>query len=194
MDLFTDKRVWKAFSRYFSSSAELAVAMPYRVWTLILTAALAAICFWAYRRGKLSLAQAAAWPCLGAWCALVLTSTVLARTVMKKAIYKLTLFWSYTAIASGKKHLLAEVILNVVLFLPVGFLLPVVWEKARLRHAVLAGAAFSAIIEVSQLLTRRGWFEFDDMIHNALGAAIGYGLYRAGKKLAELAVWTRENI
>ena len=191
MDLLTDKRVWKAFTRYFLSSAELAVAMPYRAWTLALAAVLAAICIWACRRGKLSFTQAAAWPCLGAWCALVLTSTVLARAAMKKAIYKLTPFWSYTAIASGKRNLLAEVVLNVVLFLPVGFLLPVIWEKARLRHAILVGAAFSALIEISQLLTRCGWFEFDDMIHNTLGTAIGYGLYRAGEKISELLTQER---
>lgn len=192
MDIFADKRVWKAFVSYFSNSAALAVAMPYRIWTLMFAAALAALCFWAYRRGRLSFAQAMACPCLGMWCALVLTSTVLARTAMKKTMYKLTLFWSYTAIASGKKRLLAEVILNVVLFLPIGFLIPAIWEKARLRHVVLCGAAFSAVIEVSQLLTKRGWFEFDDIIHNTLGAVIGYGLYRACQKIAALAARVRE--
>ena len=184
MELFADQRVWKAFVRYFLNSAELAVAMPYRAWTLAMAAALAAACFWAYRRGKLSFAQALACPCLAAWCALVLTSTVLARTVMKKAVYKLTLFWSYAAIASGKKYLMAEVILNVFLLLPVGFLLPVVWKRAGLRHALAAGAALSAVIEGAQLLAKRGWFEFDDIFHNTLGAVLGYILYRACEKIA----------
>ena len=191
MEIFADRRVWKAFVRYFSNSAELAVAMPYRVWTLALAAALAAVCFWAYRRGKFSFAQALAAPCLAAWCGLVLTSTVLARAVMKKAVCKLALFWSYGAIASGKKHLLAEVVLNVFLLLPVGFLLPVVWKKAGLRHAVAAGTVFSAAIEGAQLLAKRGWFEFDDIFHNTLGAALGYGLYRALETILARGKYTR---
>ena len=36
---------------------------------------------------------------------------------------------------------------------------------------------FSFVIELLQLIFRCGLFEFDDMIHNTLGATIGYGVW-----------------
>lgn len=36
------------------------------------------------------------------------------------------------------------------------------------------GLIFSFFIETSQLILKRGFFEQDDMIHNSLGAMIGY--------------------
>ena len=43
----------------------------------------------------------------------------------------------------------------------------------RLLCAVLAGFGLSCVIEVSQLVFRRGLFEFDDIFHNTLGALLG---------------------
>ena len=34
-------------------------------------------------------------------------------------------------------------------------------------------AGYSLLIELAQLVSFRGLFEFDDVIHNALGAALG---------------------
>lgn len=36
------------------------------------------------------------------------------------------------------------------------------------------GLGISAVIELSQLILCRGWFEWDDMIHNMLGCVCGY--------------------
>ena len=38
-------------------------------------------------------------------------------------------------------------------------------------------------LEVFQLITKRGYFEIDDLIHNTLGVVIGYGLYRLAVKI-----------
>lgn len=43
----------------------------------------------------------------------------------------------------------------------------------RLLCAVLAGFGLSCVIEVSQLVFKRGLFEFDDILHNTLGALLG---------------------
>lgn len=68
--------------------------------------------------------------------------------------------------------------LNIVLFLPFGFLLPLIWKKAdRLRHALLYGATFSLLIEVSQLLNNRST-DIDDLILNTLGSLIGFGVFK----------------
>lgn len=69
-------------------------------------------------------------------------------------------------------------LLNVVLFLPLGSLLPLLWPKQdKLWKILLAGAAFSLLIELSQLLNFRN-SDIDDLLLNTLGAVIGFALYR----------------
>ncbi len=69
-------------------------------------------------------------------------------------------------------------ILNIVLFLPFGFLVPLMGRQRGTLPAVLAGGlGFSLLIELSQLLSHRGT-DVDDLIMNTLGAAVGYLLYR----------------
>lgn len=73
--------------------------------------------------------------------------------------------------------------LNVVMFLPLGFLIPTIWEKlGKLRYILAAGCGFSVLIEVSQILSLRGT-DVDDVIMNTLGAVLGYGLYRLWDRL-----------
>lgn len=69
-------------------------------------------------------------------------------------------------------------ILNVFMFMPFGFLVPLIWKKAsRLGSVALAGLLFSLLIELSQLLCWRGT-DVDDLIMNTLGACIGFLVYR----------------
>lgn len=39
------------------------------------------------------------------------------------------------------------------------------------------GGGFSLLIEVIPLVFKRGFAEFDDVFHNVLGGAIGFGVY-----------------
>lgn len=67
-----------------------------------------------------------------------------------------------------------DFLLNIVLFLPFGYLLPMLWRDHRsLRSASLSGAAFSLLIECSQLLTNRAC-DINDLIANTLGTVLGY--------------------
>ena len=66
--------------------------------------------------------------------------------------------------------LLQENLLNCVLLMPVGILLPVIaGHKVRWRTALMIGVLTSAVIETSQLVFMRGLFEWDDMIYNGMG-------------------------
>lgn len=68
--------------------------------------------------------------------------------------------------------------LNVLLFLPLGLLLPVIWPRLRRWWAAgLAGLAFSLLIEGSQLLNDRVT-DLDDLTANLLGALLGYAAWR----------------
>lgn len=68
--------------------------------------------------------------------------------------------------------------LNVVMFLPFGFLIPLMSpENRKLSRVALGGFGFSLLIEVSQILSLRGT-DIDDLILNTLGAVLGWLCFR----------------
>lgn len=68
--------------------------------------------------------------------------------------------------------------LNVVLFMPFGFLLPCIWSRLRSAKRLLpAGFGFSLLIELSQTLNNRRT-DVDDLILNTLGALFGLLVFR----------------
>ncbi|WP_142336082.1 VanZ family protein [Bacillus toyonensis] len=76
-------------------------------------------------------------------------------------------------------------LLNIVLFMPLGFLLPTIWPQFRkMKNTIYAGFFFSLAIELSQLLNSR-ITDIDDVFTNTLGAIIGYVLYRVLFKLID---------
>ncbi|HDR3655885.1 VanZ family protein [Bacillus cereus] len=69
-------------------------------------------------------------------------------------------------------------LLNIVLFMPLGFLLPTIWPQFRkMKNTVCAGFFFSLAIELNQLLNNR-ITDIDDLFTNTLGAVVGYVLYK----------------
>ena len=69
---------------------------------------------------------------------------------------------------------------NVLLFMPLGFLLPFLFRRLQRPWPMIwRGAAMSIAIEVTQLLTRARAVDIDDVILNTLGAALGFVVYRA---------------
>lgn len=76
-----------------------------------------------------------------------------------------------------------DTVLNVILFLPFGFFLPLLYKKFnRIGRAVLAGLLFSLLIETLQLFGR-GSSDINDLITNTVGTALGYLIYRFVSKL-----------
>ena len=106
---------------------------------------------------------------------LVLCSTVICRDGGSKRDMELRPFWNYPDIWNSVDYPadLIEVLLNIILFIPIGLLLS--GMGMNLKRVFLSGVIFSCIIEVSQLVFCRGLCETDDVIHNTLGCIIGYG-------------------
>lgn len=79
---------------------------------------------------------------------------------------------------SHGQYILREVLLNIGLLMPVGFLLgsPLASFRigAMLHKVIILGFSISLIIETFQLITKTGTFEVDDLIYNTLGCAMGY--------------------
>ena len=68
--------------------------------------------------------------------------------------------------------------LNIVMTIPLGFLLPLIWPEFRsYKKVVLTGFAFSLLIELSQLLNLRAT-TIDDLVMNTLGSFIGCLIFR----------------
>lgn len=74
-------------------------------------------------------------------------------------------FWSYEY-----PELKWEIIANVLLFIPFGFLSGKLWGWKAIPLAVF----LSFCIEAVQLVFHLGLFEIDDIIHNTAGTIIGY--------------------
>lgn len=68
---------------------------------------------------------------------------------------------------------------NILLFLPMGFLPPMIWEKqARLWKVLVTGLIVMTAVELLQLFLLVGTCDIDDLILNGIGIAIGYGFYK----------------
>ncbi|MBR0410331.1 MAG: VanZ family protein [Eubacterium sp.] len=101
---------------------------------------------------------------LAGYVLFILAVTILSRTPTDMMKVELKLFWSYDI-----PELREQIIWNVLSFIPVGVLGAVL---VRWRGIPMA-AGLSVVIELLQLVTLRGLFEFDDTIHNSAGAAAG---------------------
>ena len=84
----------------------------------------------------------------------------------------------FSSFETAKTHsdVYQEVMLNVVLFYPVGLTMPFVINRIT-NHPVIitiiTSCILSVIIEIFQYLFNRGYAEIDDVIFNTLGAGIG---------------------
>ena len=68
--------------------------------------------------------------------------------------------------------------LNAFMFMPLGFLLPLIWKKYRnLTNVVLLSCVYSLAIEVCQLFNRRQ-SDITDLLMNTLGGALGFFLWK----------------
>lgn len=103
---------------------------------------------------------------------LIICSTLLFRTANDAVEHNFTPFWSYK-----HSNLLIENIMNVVVFVPVGTLLGYNLKNVNWWKVLLIGGGLSSIIEVVQYVSKRGFSEVDDVMHNTLGCLIGYGVY-----------------
>ena len=120
----------------------------------------------------------------------VYCSTLIYRKCHGKYQFNYRPFWSYDAINAGNSLLLSENIMNVLAFIPIGMLLGFGYSRIPWWKLIGIGCFFSITIEVMQLITKRGYSETDDVIHNTLGCLIGYSLYIVLKHIYKIFVVT----
>ena len=89
---------------------------------------------------------------------------------------------AFSQISIVRPEDISQFYLNMMLFVPMGYLLPYAfrWFRSRVRiRPVLCCFLLSFLAENIQLISQRGMYDFDDIISNTLGGWIGQLLYIA---------------
>lgn len=67
-----------------------------------------------------------------------------------------------------------QYLMNILMFLPVGFLLPLLWDQYKdLKQVLIFSCFLTLFIEIAQVFTFRTT-DIDDLLTNLSGAVIGY--------------------
>ena len=76
-------------------------------------------------------------------------------------------------------HMHAMFIENIIMFIPFGVLLPIVFKQVRSGwKCVLIGFLCSCGIEITQHITQRGYLQLDDVVTNTVGMFIGWAIWK----------------
>ena len=106
------------------------------------------------------------------YCVLIYCCTIVFRPLHKIEVHMMPL-WSYYSIYLGKAGFIHDILLNIFVFTPIGFLLGIFLKKKLWLHSIIFASFFSVCIEISQLLFQKGVAETDDVIHNTIGCILG---------------------
>lgn len=118
-------------------------------------------------------------------CAFIFVMTLFRRSAGADFEFRFQPFESYyIALVEGGIEVLLQIIINIAMFIPIGFLLPCCFEMyEKYRYVLITAVIASVSIELLQLIFRIGLFETDDVINNVFGTMIGLGIYIVAKKV-----------
>lgn len=127
---------------------------------------------------KLNKTRILIWSVFLIYIVIVLGATLINRAPNSSNNYINTyVFETYMSIWYGYSSFeFRNLILNILMFIPFGFMLPLLFKKCEkfyITYFLIFG--MSLFIEISQLVSKRGLFELNDLINNTLGGVIGYG-------------------
>lgn len=71
-----------------------------------------------------------------------------------------------------------QFLLNILMFLPLGFLIPIIFKRHQTNHLEILSISFilSSMTEITQYLTGRS-VDIDDLIANSVGGMLGFALF-----------------
>ena len=147
--------------------------------SIMLLAALCVLFVLLFIHKRINVIQLVASLVFSAYVVFVLYYTVLGRYSQEEYTFQIYIYKSYKyLIEDFGTHSLRQVILNIIMLIPFGFLMPIV-IKAKRKYLITLLSAFALIlfIESMQLIMQCGTFEVDDIINNLLGTVIGMLIY-----------------
>ena len=106
---------------------------------------------------------------------LLFCSTVVFREDASNTYVQLMPFkWCFT----GDMRLFIDALLNVAIFIPIGFCSSVFLRFPKWLKILLLSVSLSCTIEISQYILSRGCCDTNDVMNNAIGGLMGYWVYR----------------
>ena len=95
-------------------------------------------------------------------------------------VYIYFIYEDYGGMSMG---MILDMIFNVILFMPLGVALPIIWRKANLWKTTLVGFVITFLIEVAVQPFIERDPTCDDLLCNTLGALFGYLLFMLLRKI-----------
>ncbi|WPP41360.1 VanZ family protein [Paenibacillus hunanensis] len=115
------------------------------------------------------------------WFGLVMMLTTFSRGANFEGWVNFRLFSGY--LSAWNQWSLSEfqlIIFNMMMFMPLGFLLPLLsMRMQRFTPVLVVSLSVTIGIELLQMLSGRGIFELDDIFHNTIGSVAGYLVMQA---------------
>lgn len=105
---------------------------------------------------------------------MVLCFTIIFREEKNVAQISMKPIWEYYSLNYNQ---IAEAILNVLLFMPLGLLAGAAIRRKRFLKTVGLCCGISVTIEILQLVLKKGVCNIDDVINNSAGCIVGCGLF-----------------
>ena len=137
-----------------------------------------------YKKGRISHGRYASAVLLVVYILLVSYITFLGRRSIGYYRYNFEIGWSYVdAFINGNMTTLVEIGINIILFIPIGFLGVFVFRKNSFWKILLTGISLSALMEMMQFYMQRGLAEYDDLISNTIGVVLGSVIALLVKKI-----------
>ena len=162
--------------------ADILGRVPFSCWVILIGAGIVSF-VWIYTQIQdetMKKSEAVSRGLLPIYIIILFVLTIFIRREHPYIYYMLEPFWSYREILrGGRGDLLVGNIGNIVMFIPWG-VIPVISSikinEHKLNGLWIIGSGFlcSLMIELVQLVCRRGIFEFDDIFNNTVGVLIGY--------------------
>ena len=135
------------------------------------------------KRKKYPLHRSAIWTLFLCYGLVLIQTAFFSREPGSRKQISLILFetWGH----SVQSH--AYVIENIFMFIPFGIMMPILFKRMKkMCWCVFTGFLVSCTIEISQLITQRGYMQIDDVLTNTAGAMAGWLLWRIGMFFARV--------
>lgn len=144
------------------------------LFLLLIFVAVGFIVYKQYKNKKIDKRTAVVTLSLVLYILIVLFFTVLGRRTKEGYNYNFDVIEIYKAVyLYPRAEYIFEIVLNILMFIPIGVLSYFAFKKHKVICAVLVGLCVSVTIEFSQLLLSNGFCAITDIIHNTLGTLLG---------------------
>lgn len=129
-------------------------------------------------------------------CSFIFVMTLFGRRIRESRKFDLKPFESYYyTFAERDMEMLLQILMNIAMYIPLGFLLPCCFKLfEKYRYIIFTAVISAAGIEFIQVIFKIGLFEVDDIINNTLGATLGVAIYELFHKFEKSGIGKQKEL